>query len=446
MTGLFILLLPFIESLDYLRVANLTPFQMYKKILLPAFIGSVFAFSCSSPTNSDETTPVDSTASNPVFLFLSDIHLNAYDSTTPAGEDTGMDLWANFLAKADSVIIATHPGFIVYTGDLPAHYTCVDDNCYIPPAARDSHNTNLSTILDGLRALADRHHTPLFYLPGNNDGLAGDYYSFADEQQQTPLSLVQETTNPFPALNINSGTTAPCMVANPHPAMGYYSALPVNGLRLIALNTVMFSHKYVSVDSTSADSDRVEQMNWIAAQLADAAANGQKVYIAMHIPPGLDAYSGKDMWHGSLCNEFLALTMQYQSTITGILYGHTHMDEVRRLYDTTGTAITEIGISCPGVTPLFGNNPGFKVVQYDSTSKELMDFTTYYTTPLSQAWGTKSYTFSSTYGAAANTTLFQTLSTMPLTKVDSCMSTIFTVKNGAASYNTTSGIEVKQGM
>lgn len=419
---------------------------MKKQLPLAALFTFLLPFAFAS-CHQNTGTPTENTdmLQQPVFLFLSDIHLNAFDTATVSGKtDTGLDLWNNFLVKADSVIIETHPLFIVYTGDLPAHYSC-DDGCFIPPAQRDTHNANVKMILEGLRSLADKHQTPLFYMPGNNDGLAGDYYSFADEQQQTPFSLVPDKKNPFPALNIKPGNAAPCMVSDPHPTMGYYSALPVEGLRLIALNTVIFSRKFVAVDSTVPDTDRVVQMNWLAAQLAEASTRNEKVYIAMHIPPGLDAFSGKHMWHGSLSNDFLALVQQYQSTIAGILYGHTHMDEVRRLYDTTGTTITEVAISCPGVTPLFGNNPGFKTVHYDRTTKELLDFTTYYTTPQSKYWGTAVYTFSSTYSAQPNSTIYSTVSTMPLANVVTDMSKIYTVMNGAPTDSVGKAVEVKEG-
>jgi UDP-2,3-diacylglucosamine pyrophosphatase LpxH len=395
-------------------------------------------------------SPKKATKDNPCFLFLSDIHLNTTTDTTVYGGDTGMELWANFLHKADSILGGAHaPKFVVYTGDLPAHYHC-GPSCYLPPDERSIHSQNLTVILTGLRNLTNKYHTPLFYIPGNNDGMAGDYYSFADSQQQTPFSLVPDSANPYPALNILPGTShAPCMLSNPHPAMGYYSALPVKRLRLISLNTVIFSSNFIPDDGTDQLTDGDTQMAWLAAQLADAKSKKEKVYIAMHIPPGLDAYSDKSMWvklpgqKVSWLNTFLSLTTRYQSTIAGILYGHTHMDEIRRLYDSTGKRITEVAISGPGVTPQHNNNPGFKTVSYDAISKELMDFTTYYTTPASKSWGNNIYTFSFTYNSTPGKSIFQRLSGMPLTDITTIMNYIFTVKACPATYNTQTGIEVK---
>lgn len=333
---------------------------------------------------------------------------------------------------------------------MPAHYSC-SGGCYLPPEKRAGHNNNIDTMLSALHKLADKYHKPLFYLPGNNDALAGDYYSFADEQQQTPLSLVPATPYFFPKHSIhNNDTKAPCMVSDPNPAMGYYSACPVKGLRLIALNTVIYNTLFTTVDGTTQQRDGNLQMLWLAAQLADAEAKREKVYIAMHVPPGLDAYSGKGMWvqlpgdKTSWLNTFLNLTDRYKATIAGILYGHTHMEEVRRLYDSTGTHITTVAISCPGITPQHYNNPGFKTVQYDAGSKALLDFTTYYTHPGQQPWGDSTYTFSKTYGVLPGMTICDRLTSMPLQSVSKCMNSTYTVKHGAATYNITPAIEVKQ--
>lgn len=393
---------------------------------------------------------------NPNFLFLSDIHLNTYSDTTAYGIDTGLELWRAFLAKVDTLLGAPNaPKFIVYTGDLPAHYKC-GETCVIPENDRQDHNQNLATILSGLRDVATKHKKPLFYMPGNNDGIAGDYTSFADEQQNTPFTLLPETTNPYPALNTNKpGTNPPCIVSNPNPNLGYYSARPIAGLRLIALNTVIYSKSFIAVDGTTQLNDGNKQMKWLGEQLKDVAAKNEKVYIAMHIPPGNDAYKydqdpkGATMWaplpkkSNTWLNQFLTLVAQYQNTISGVLYGHTHMDELRRLYDPTGKKITEVAISCPGVTPQHYNNPGFKIVQYNASSKELLDFTTYYTVPGATVWGMNTYSFNKMFNYPSKNTLYTNVSTSSLSTINTNMNKIYMVMNGAAGYNIQPGIEVK---
>lgn len=382
------------------------------------------------------------------FLFLSDIHLDDTAHSTHYGGDTGKDLWETFKDKLNEVLSGTNsPDFIIYTGDLSAHYRC-NGTCYLEPEQRGAHNRDLTAILSEFQAIAEKYQKPFFYLPGNNDAVAGNYYSFADKQQHSALDLIPVKDLFFPAPGGLAGKTPAHMISFPEPFMGFYSAQIMKGLRLLAMNTVIYTPKYTAVDGGTQLSEGNKQLQWLSDQLAEAAANNEKVYIAMHVPPGTDAYSGSNMWKAQATgsanwqNTFLRLMEKYQANIAGILYGHTHMDEVRRLYDSTGTRITEVAISCPGVTPNHYNNPGFKVVRYDSVSKELVDFTTYYTRVGGSVWGAASYTFSGTYGPGK--TIYGRLSGMTLQATGNAMSKIYTVKNLFAPYNTTRGIEVKR--
>jgi hypothetical protein len=416
-------------------------------------------FSCKTETNSNisknntVSSEVDTQETTSKFLFLSDIHLDTDSIHTKYGYDTGMKLWKAFLSKADSVIDQEQPNFIVYTGDLPAHYK---GTFFLPKGKRTDHNKNIATILEGLRELADQHDTPLFYLPGNNDAIAGDYYSFSDEDQKTPLSLVSENINPYPALNIDStGKKAPYMIDDRNLNRGYYSAQLTDGLRLIALNTVIYSKNFKNVDGGTQLDYGNKQMAWLDQELKNAKNAGDKAYVAMHIPPGIDAYgythdgnpynwiakipTANNSWN----NQFLQVVANHTSTITGVLYGHTHMDELRRLYDPAGNTITEVAISCPGVTPQHYNNPGFKVVTYDTSSKELLDFTTYFTTPGVSTWGNSTYNFNSQFGYSDDRTLYQNLSQDNIDSLHIKLNKIYTVKNGNPAYDVQSGIEVK---
>jgi 3',5'-cyclic AMP phosphodiesterase CpdA len=408
---------------------------------------------CNNTKNTTGTKPtvITTAGADPNFLFLSDIHLNIDTDSTQYGEDTGLDLWMQFQHKADSVLSTSNaPKFIVYTGDLPAHYAKNDSGSfYLPPNKRKEHNENLIAILTTLRTLSVKHKTPLFYLPGNNDALAGDYYSFADEQQQTPFSLVPNKYYPYPAVFTKPDhTVPPCIVSNPNPSLGFYAAWPVKGLRLIALNTVIWNTGFKTADGTNGNQDGEIQMNWLTNQLKEAETKNENVYIAMHIPPGTDAYSGKPMWEKSTepgndwLNRFLLLTKKYEKTITGILYGHTHMDEFRRLYDPLSKAITEVAISCPGITPQHNNNPGFKQVSYNSNTKELMDFTTFYTTPDALQWGNNTYNFNTTFGFNNGKSMYENLKNISLQDATDHLKKIYTVKNGVAGHNIQNGIEV----
>jgi sphingomyelin phosphodiesterase acid-like 3 len=392
----------------------------------------------------------------PFILHLSDVHLTTSSETTTYGQDTGMALWRALKAKLQSVIEGkTPPAFIIFTGDLPAHYECTAVNCYLPPGQRTDHNTNIKVLLEDLRSLVAKIKIPLFFIPGNNDGLAGDYFSFADGRQKTALNLVPEADNPYPALNTATACgEPPCLLADPQPKMGYYSARPINGLRLIGLNTIIWGNTYWPVDGISQREAGNTQMLWLEEQLKQAAEAGEKVYLLMHIPPGVDAYAASKgsttplMWASlpaagmTWQDQFLRLINRYSSNVAGLFYGHTHMDELRLLYDRNGTKVSALAISSPGITPLDSNNPGFKLVFFEPKSKELIDFTTYYTTPTATSWGDASYQFSKVYGCEAQSML-TCLKQQNLEQINSKMQTIFMVKNGTPSYATAPGIPVK---
>lgn len=419
--------------------------------------------SCNSKKTADSDLEAENKSTiDPTFIHLSDVHLNAFADTCTYGKDTGLDLWNITKIKLASILDSDPaPEFVVYTGDLPAHYHCQHNSCFLPPNSQEraNHVENLKTILDDMRSLVDDNNIPFFYMPGNNDAIGGDYYSFADGKGNTPLSLVDTAgvADIFPALNTaaNCGNP-PCIQSAPHPSMGYYSVQALAGLRIITMNSIILGKQYHALDGVDQIDAGNTQMNWIRDELEAAKTAGDKVYVAMHIPPGEDAYGvthgrTKNMWAHlpspgpEWQDQFLTMCDNYQSTIAGILYGHTHMDEVRRLYASDGSTITEVAISAPGITPQHYNNPGFKIVSFDAGNFELTDFTTQYSTPQATTWGDKSYTFSERFGCGDQTTIYDCLSSKSLTVVADSMDLIYTVMNGDTTFNPRSGIDIMYG-
>jgi sphingomyelin phosphodiesterase acid-like 3 len=239
--------------------------------------------------------------------------------------------------------------------------------------------------------------------------------------------------------------------------MGYYSARPLQGLRLIGLNTIIWGVSYTPADGVGQLEAGNQQILWFAEQLRQATQAGEKVYVLMHIPPGVDAYATNSnktptpMWASmppsgpTWQDQFLGLINASSAHIAGLFYGHTHMDELRLLYDRDGTRVREVAISSPGITPLDNNNPGFKLVFFDPKSKEVIDFITFFTTPGAKAWGDASYQFSQVYGCNPKP-LLSCLANQPLEEINRKMTTIFMVKSpvnsGDPGYPTAPGIPV----
>ena len=338
------------------------------------------------------------------FLTLSDVHYLKGGPVVGYGQgDTGDVLWQSTKQQLKQRISQDKPEYMVLLGDLPAH-----DN--------ETRTTNIQAVLTDLSTTLK---IPVFYVPGNNDALGndlkdGDYHSFTNNQGANLFSL--DPGKGWPALNADqscdslANTHSACLINPKDPTLekfGYYAARPLgqaNPLRLIVLNSVIFTSRYVSDDGVSQKKATAEELTWFKGQLAEALTAGDRVLIALHVPPGLDAYSDVPMWDASLPAEasFMADITAYQTIITGVLYGHTHMDEFRRLNNLDGS-LSVLALSTPGITPGHYNSPGFERFSYDE-HLALTDGRTYYTDPLnSDAW--YSYGFKAIYGCT-DTTLF----------------------------------------
>jgi sphingomyelin phosphodiesterase acid-like 3 len=101
------------------------------------------------------------------------------------------------------------------------------------------------------------------------------------------------------------------------------------------------------------DDPGADQLRWLAAQLKDAAAKKDKVWLLYHIPYGIDAYNSViapggnkvekvvSLWQPGYTEKFLILLDQYRDTILSMLAGHTHMDYFRLgPYRETGPSST----------------------------------------------------------------------------------------------------------
>lgn len=376
------------------------------------------------------TTKVSSTAK---FLSLSDVHINGNMTETSFGNVSGTQLWSRTKTKIDSVVKKEQPKFMVYLGDLPAY---IDSE-----RAQNSH-----LMLENLKSL--QIGIPILYLPGNNDSLEGDYHSFTNGNGNSVLTKDKDTSNPWPVLNSNS-TSVKVSNLDFNKEFGYYSVdLTDNGntLKVIALNTVIFSNKittdivnnkpdkhpvynskqnaqhlYVTGDDgISQQQATQDQMHWFEKKLKSLGSN-DRVMIMMHIPIGDDSYGGKPMWNPALTfkalsgkehtlhNGFIDLLETYQSNITGLLNGHTHTDGLRRIYKShksdQASDMISFSISTPGIAVNHDNNPAFKIFTYNTSNFDLLDFKTYFASPTNtskdgdfQFMKGSMYTFKNIYG------------------------------------------------
>ena len=357
--------------------------------------------------NNDDTLPS-------CFLALSDIHLHDgknQDSAECNCGDSGNDLWDSAKKKINQVIEVNHPKFLLALGDFPFHFK----------GNINAVENSFKTVYTELITIAKKYNLPLIIAPGNNDSYTGDY---------------QSLTNDHPVLFLPGKNTVACYADSTlETSLGCYAAYPLgkkNHLKIIVLNTVIFSaHKENNGSPTytlqKQNADATIEMKWFIKQLQQAKNNNDNVLIAMHIPPGFDAYFGKsspdslkNLWSTSLqfkgsplLNDFLDEIYNYKNNIVGILSSHSHMDGLRLLIDDTTITTSKIAsllVSVPGIAPGHGNNPSMKMVTYNPHKNfELENFTTYFMNYDNHNRIVKnfdsSYTFSNQFQCKADTSM-----------------------------------------
>ena len=189
--------------------------------------------------------------------------------------------------------------------------------------------------------------------------------------------------------------------------MGSYSlkhpTLP--GVRILSLNTIFWSNKYHAASfangcaaaSSTAGSDLLA---WLESQLADAEQAHEKVWLMFHIPPGIDGWASTHpasmaanqscagtivpMWVPEWTARFDNLLQRYRSTVLASFAGHTHVDSFMVIGGDPESR--QFVLIDPAISPIYGQNPGFRTVTYRSDGT-LADQTTYYLANLTQAGG-----------------------------------------------------------
>lgn len=164
---------------------------------------------------------------------------------------------------------------------------------------------------------------------------------------------------------------------------GYYSVNINNGKTvLIILHTMYWSYKAIRQDAKVTKIGD-EQMNWFIQQLKKAKEDGKKVIVAGHIPPGVDKFVTKPAFISNYSSIYMKQTTQdYKDIITAQLYGHTHSDQwyIQTVTDTfpKTEGASSFMLTMPGLTPVYSENPSFRLIEYDSKKQRLMNFKQFY--------------------------------------------------------------------
>ncbi len=320
---------------------------------------------------------------------------------SPYGQDTNWWLLRSALDQMRRTL--PHPAFVMFTGDMLAHE--------FPGKYRTAtHDENpehyrafvLKTVEFLAIELSKRFpSTKILVTPGNDDEDCGDY------TVQAGGTFLSDTASVARAL-----AQADESFLGDWKALGSYNVAhpAVSSVRILALNTVFFSNNYhaesftngCALVSSTAASDLLQ---WLQSNLAAARQANQKVWLMFHIPPGIDGYAtthhpdGQSqaggpaggtscansivpMWVPTWTEQFDRLLASYQDTVLASFAGHIHVDDFR-LVSTAGVNQGFVLID-PAISPIFDQNPAFRIVSFRSDGS-LANQSTYYLTNLRQA-------------------------------------------------------------
>ena len=342
--------------------------------------------------------------------------LNAVSSPTQAADlqalqtacgaralDTAWPLLKTALAAAHDA--EPRPAFVTLSGDLLTHeFPCRFGR--LAPGSTPAETATFAAktvafVLAQTRGTFPR--TPVYGALGNNDSGCADY-------RATPGDAFQTGT---------SGTLAAAAGISPasFTPEGDYSVplpAPMDHARLIVLQDIFEARQFNTCAAASDRAPQKAQIDWLRAQLADARARGEHVWLMAHMPPGVDVYTSFRRYvfqPTQLCNAeprpFLADTsladalLDYADIVRLALFGHTHMDEIRLLRRRASEAPTPTipAKIVPSVSPYIGNHPAFLVAAVDIQTATLKDWRTVVSPGPegSAAPWTEAYRFSSTY-------------------------------------------------
>ncbi|CDZ76499.1 Calcineurin-like phosphoesterase [Legionella massiliensis] len=299
------------------------------------------------------------------FALISDPHvdINNYRAVNinPSSGDKGRDLdkpsFVTLTSKMGNELeeLPENPSFVVVLGDIPSHNA--------GKRRSQALTTVFQTFYDQFNPM------PMFYTFGNNDSLTGDYGPF--KSRGNSAYEIDKSVNEKDGF-LSSGELCPfagqpCL-SNENKDYGYYSAYIGDHLKLLSLNSVLYSSKPGFTPSHEGDQ---QQLQWLSNELKDSQAKNEQVILTMHIAPNI--------WLPEYKTQFQNMLKSYPNVIVGIFVGHSHRDEFRAI--KTKQQIIPI-IFAAGFSPTSGNSASFKTVSLGRSSESspwsVDNYSTYY--------------------------------------------------------------------
>lgn len=189
---------------------------------------------------------------------------------------------------------------------------------------------------------------------------------------------------------------------------GAYSVAPYAGLRVVALNTLLFgpfgAFNLSQSGGAAGQAAAAETMlAWFRATITRAASTGERLLVTSHMPPGMQPFNDKPVWNSTWQGAYASAVLAAGPIVVGQLFGHFHFDDFRLLTLPGGSTVPVM--LAPSVSPVYYNNPAFRDVYLDPATSAVTNYVQHYADlPASNAGGAaawaKEYSFTDLYGVA----------------------------------------------
>jgi sphingomyelin phosphodiesterase acid-like 3 len=351
------------------------------------------------------------------FLAVSDLHFNPFadPAVVTKLEAADVSAWGAILEASTATTFSTYgsdsndplfrsavgemkkqlpaPAFVLISGDFLAHGFEKSYQQYATDKSQAAY-TALVAKTNAYIAAVFRTAFPgvrIYPALGNNDSACGDY---AVAPNGPFLANFRDVWSPAVGSRSFDRRFA---------TGGYYHAdVPaLHGVRIIALDTNFFSTEYQNRCGTAGPDPGLQELEWLEAELALARDQGKRVWLLFHIPPGMDVYDSvtyggscpavkaQTFWKDEYLQKYLRITAAHRRTIAGSFAGHTHQDEFR-IASGRYVHIT------PSVSPIFGNNPAFEIVDVERNG-DIAGYTAWHLPNVTLPW-VREYSFDTAYG------------------------------------------------
>ncbi len=318
------------------------------------------------------------------------------------GLDTAWPLLSTSLKQAAAQ--QPHPLFVTVSGDLMGHeFDCRFRNLVSKTTEEEVSAFAAKTVAFVVAQL----HTafpgsPLYLALGNNDSGCPDYL------EDRNSAFLQQVAPVF--AQAAGGLNGQTILREFSDEGDYSIALPqpMQNARLIVLQDIFDSSHYKGCNGKpDAGAAGAAQLTWLHAQLADARAHHQHVWVMAHVPPGVEMYSTVSR-HLNVCSgqppamflssEKLAETLTaFPEVVALAIFAHSHADELRWLH-APGSQNAVPAKLVSSISPVNGNQPTFTVAQVDTRTAQMLDDTVYLVGTGNNATGaTREYSFRETY-------------------------------------------------